>query len=93
MDSISIVASLLLEASNNLPHRDYAKLDALLRRAKMIIAKAFGVSSFYLGDLEAIRFLPRDLPPRTGLGRYYSSVAEEKMAEEKYDEPRRAVAA
>ena len=48
----------LIGQVNELPHRDSNKLDALQKRADMIIRTVFGASSKYLDDLEKIRFTP-----------------------------------
>ena len=46
----------LIDETNELPHRNFVKLDALRRRAKMIFKNMFGDSSIYLLDLEEINF-------------------------------------
>lgn len=56
-ESITLVESLLCDLSN-LPHRSHDRLDALLRRTKMILTKVFGPSSSYLKDLEDAVFYP-----------------------------------
>ena len=61
MNEIKLVQSLIDEV-NKLPHRDEEKLDALRRRAEMIIRKIFGESSKYLKDLESIDFFPMVYP-------------------------------
>jgi predicted nucleotide-binding protein len=58
MDSKSLVNSLLDDVSK-LPHRDDGKLDAVLKRARMIIAKVFSDSSHYLADLDSISLYPQ----------------------------------
>ena len=57
MNEIKLVQSLIDEV-NELPYRDKEKLDALRRRADMIIRKVFGDSSKYLKDLNNISFFP-----------------------------------
>jgi len=47
---------------NNLPYQDEEKLDALKKRAQMIIRNVFGDSSKYLKDLEDIDFYPIVFP-------------------------------
>jgi predicted nucleotide-binding protein len=61
MNEIELVQSLIDEI-NELPHRDEEKLDALRRRAEMIIRKVFGESSKYLKDLNNIHFFPMVYP-------------------------------
>ena len=61
MNEIELVQSLIDEV-NKLPHRDEEKLDALRRRAEMIIGKVFGESSKYLKDLNSIHFFPMVYP-------------------------------
>jgi predicted nucleotide-binding protein len=61
MNEIELVQSLIDEV-NELPHRDEEKLDALRRRAEMIIRKVFGESSKYLKDLNNIHFFPMVYP-------------------------------
>jgi predicted nucleotide-binding protein len=56
-EKINLIQSLIDQLSA-LPHRDNGKLDALQRRAKMIIKKVYGDSSSYLSDLDDIGFLP-----------------------------------
>ena len=73
----------LQDALSKLPDRDYTKLDALLRRAKMIIGKLFGPSSPYLSDIAAIRFQPSAPPPQTGLYRP-TTVEEERLDEARW---------
>jgi len=46
----------LIDRGNKLPHRNDAELDALQRRADMIIRKVFGDTSKYLDDLNDISF-------------------------------------
>ena len=55
MNEIELIQSLIDEA-NKLPHQDEEKLDALRKRAEMIIRKVFGDSSRYLADLSKISF-------------------------------------
>jgi predicted nucleotide-binding protein len=57
MDSHSLINSLLDDVSK-LPHRDSDRLEAVKKRARMIIIKVFNNSSPYLGELEAIHFYP-----------------------------------
>ncbi|MBA7519585.1 hypothetical protein ES705_11664 [subsurface metagenome] len=57
MNEIGLIQS-LIEMINELPHRDEEKLDALRKRAEMIIRKVFGDSSKYLRDLDSINFFP-----------------------------------
>ena len=57
MNEIGLVQSLIDEV-NKLPCRDKEKLDALQKRAEMIIRKVFGDSSKYLADLGGINFFP-----------------------------------
>jgi predicted nucleotide-binding protein len=61
MNEIELVQS-LIDMVNKLPHRDEEKLDALRRRAEMIIRKVFGDSSKYLKDLANIHFFPMAYP-------------------------------
>ena len=61
MNEIKLIQS-LSEMVNKLPHRDEKKLDALRRRAEMIIRKVFGDSSKYLEDLISIHFYPMGYP-------------------------------
>jgi hypothetical protein len=61
MNEIELVQS-LIDNLNELPHRDEGKLDALRRRAEMIIRKVFGNSSKYLKDLDNIDFFPMIYP-------------------------------
>lgn len=55
--AISLIQSLQVELSQ-MPHRNGERLDALRRRTKMILAKAFGPSVPYLKDLAEIHFYP-----------------------------------
>ena len=57
MNEIELTQSLIDEAKA-LPPRDNEKLDALRRRAEMVIRKVFGDSSKYLEDLVHINFFP-----------------------------------
>lgn len=57
MNEIELIKS-LIDDLNNLPHRDKKKLDALIKRADMIIRKVFGDSSKYYKDLNHIGFFP-----------------------------------
>lgn len=52
----------LIEQFGELSHRDDEELDALQRRAKMIIKKVCGDSSAYLKDFDDIRFHPYGYP-------------------------------
>lgn len=61
MNSKELIQS-LVKMLDELPHRDIAKLDALVRRAEMIIRRVFGDSSKYLKDLERIDFSPMVYP-------------------------------
>ena len=61
MNEIELIQS-LIEMVNNLPNRDEEKLDALKKRAQMIIRNVFGDSSKYLKDLEDIDFYPMVFP-------------------------------
>lgn len=61
MNEIELVQS-LIDVVNKLPRRDEEKLDALRRRAEMIIRKVFGDSSKYLKDLANINFFPMFYP-------------------------------
>jgi len=58
MNDIGLIQS-LIEKIRELPHRDEKKLDALRKRAEMIIRKVFGDSSKYLKDLGSINFFPK----------------------------------
>jgi predicted nucleotide-binding protein len=46
----------LLDGVSQLPFGEGAQLDALRRRAKLIITKIFGHTSHYLADLDSIKF-------------------------------------
>jgi predicted nucleotide-binding protein len=52
----------LKEQAKNLPYDETAKLDALTRRAEMVIRNVFGQKNKYLGDLEGISFYPMSYP-------------------------------
>jgi predicted nucleotide-binding protein len=52
----------LVDAVNKLQHRDEVGLDALRRRARMIIKKIYGESSQYLSELNEIGFHPMYAP-------------------------------
>jgi predicted nucleotide-binding protein len=54
-EKVKLIQS-LIEQFEALPHRDEGKLDALHRRAKMIITKVCGDSSTYLEDVDKINF-------------------------------------
>jgi hypothetical protein len=58
MNNQELVESLISEAGK-LPLRSKPKLDALRRRAEMIIRNVFGDSSGYLDDLKEIDFSPK----------------------------------
>jgi len=61
MDKIELIQS-LIEMANKLPHRDEKELDAIKKRAEMIIRRVFGESSKYLDDLKRIHFYPIAYP-------------------------------
>lgn len=61
MNKIELIQSLLVEL-DKLQHRDKHQLDALRRRAEMIIRNVFGENSKYLTDLKNIDFFPRVYP-------------------------------
>jgi len=61
MDEVDLIQSLINDL-NELPHRDKNRLDALQKRANMIIKVIFGDSSDYLSDLNKIRFNPSVYP-------------------------------
>ena len=48
----------LLDDLAKLPHRDDHRVDALKKRARMIITRIFGERSCYLGDLDQVDFFP-----------------------------------
>ncbi len=52
----------LLKQADELPHRDEAALDSLLRRTEMLIRRIFGESSPYLKSLEPVYFRPLFAP-------------------------------
>ncbi|HEX3037168.1 MAG TPA: nucleotide-binding protein [Thermodesulfobacteriota bacterium] len=52
----------LIKSAENLPHRDSNSLDALKRRAEMVIRKVFGVESKYIKDLYYVSFYPNYAP-------------------------------
>jgi predicted nucleotide-binding protein len=58
VNKVELIQS-LVDMINGLPHRDKEKLDALKRRAEMIIRTMFGESSKYIKDLNNIYFFPR----------------------------------
>ena len=62
MDEIELIQS-LTEQANELPLRDYNRLDGLLRLTRTAIREVFGDSSVHLRALSKIRFYPvvRDL--------------------------------
>jgi predicted nucleotide-binding protein len=68
---IALIRS-LLEDISNLPHRNDEKLDALVRRTKMIFTKIFGSKSSYLTDLNEISFHP---------GVYFSGMEDSEYSE------------
>jgi predicted nucleotide-binding protein len=55
LDKIELIQG-LIEKTKNLPHRNEIELDALKRRAEMIIRKIFEDPSTYLTDLKSISF-------------------------------------
>lgn len=57
MNKIELIKS-LIDDLTNLPHRDEQKLDALRKRANMILRKVFGDSSEYLQNFNDIGFFP-----------------------------------
>lgn|SRR4030043_1173912 len=57
MDKNKLVQS-LIDSTNALPHRNAAALDAVIKRASMIIRNVFGEKSSYIASLEKIRFGP-----------------------------------
>lgn len=61
MDSFELITELKQQLSE-LPYQDSAKLDALRRRAEMIIRNLFGLTSKYLDDLNHISFYPMVIP-------------------------------
>lgn len=61
MDKIKLIQE-LIDMTNKLPHRDDDALDALNKRAEMIIRNVFGESSKYLKDLSRISFYPGVYP-------------------------------
>ena len=61
MNDIELIQS-LIRMADELPDRDRDKLDALRRRAEMIIRRLFGESSKYLNDLARVSFTPRVFP-------------------------------
>lgn len=61
MDKIYLITN-LISSAENLPHRDQKALDALRRRAEMIIRNIFGSDSKYLKDLNKIDFFPLFYP-------------------------------
>lgn len=56
-NSLQLIQS-LKEDLSKLPHRSDAKLDALIRRTRMILSQIFGSTSQYIEDLEKIHFYP-----------------------------------
>ena len=60
MDDVGLIKS-LIDMVNELSYRDEERLDALRRRAKMVIKKVFGDSSDYIQDLGNIGFFPRSI--------------------------------
>jgi predicted nucleotide-binding protein len=60
-EKIKLIQSLIIQF-RELPHRDEGRLDALRRRARMIITKVCGDSSTYLEDVNKIRFYPMVAP-------------------------------
>jgi predicted nucleotide-binding protein len=61
MNAVELIQS-LIDGVNNLPHRDSNALDALQKRAEMVIRRVFGDSSKYLKDLDNIDFFPMIAP-------------------------------
>jgi len=57
MNEVELIQN-LIDRLDKLPNRDGIELDALQRRAKMIIKTIFGEKSEYLKDLTEIRFIP-----------------------------------
>ena len=57
IDKSALLNSLLINVSE-LPYRNDGKLDALRRRAKMILSRIFGAESQYVKDMEDLRFYP-----------------------------------
>jgi len=68
-----LIATLMSEASNNLPFRDFTKLEHLKNQAKQFIRRIFNPNSPFLKELEEINFT---------LGVYHSgtSIEQEKRA-------------
>lgn len=66
MNEIELIKS-LIDDLNNLPPRDDNKIDALKKRADMIIRKVFGDSSKYLQDFDDIAFYPVDDKPNNNV--------------------------
>ncbi|HSE82918.1 MAG TPA: nucleotide-binding protein [Thermodesulfobacteriota bacterium] len=52
----------LIKRVENLPHRDSNGLDALKRRAEMVMRKVFGAESKYIKDLYYVSFYPNYAP-------------------------------
>ncbi|QXE17646.1 hypothetical protein [Clostridium sp. 001] len=61
MESVELIED-LIEKSRKLQYHDSSALDALKRRAKMIIENVFGESSKYLDNLNNLRFHPLMYP-------------------------------
>lgn len=61
MDGFELITQLKQQLSE-LPYQDSTKLDALRRRADMIIRNLFGPTSKYLEDLRQISFHPMVIP-------------------------------
>jgi hypothetical protein len=69
MSETELIESLIKQLQE-VPAYDHDKLDALKRRAEMLIRKIFGSSSEYLTDLASIRFTPRVVSRSTGPSDY-----------------------
>ena len=69
----------LIEDVSKLPYRDDHKVDALMKRARMIITRVFGERSRYLGDLDQVDFFPvvyyEDMPESAYQGSWTSGKA------------------
>lgn len=61
MDRIELIGELKKQAQE-LPTRDFAKLDALKRRAEMIIRNVFGEGSKYIEEFQYLDFTPNVYP-------------------------------
>ena len=58
MDKLGLTHSLLVAASNEIPHRDFDAVKAIYTRARMVIRKIWGDFSPYFKELDAIQFHP-----------------------------------